>query len=93
MEAVRHMLERANEEMVTIRSMTVEVHDMIEEGDRTIVRMTHHYDTANGSRKYSNECIGIFELRGDRITGITAAFDRQLMYQLGLYKATSPAEA
>lgn len=87
------MLERVNEEMVTIRSMTVEVHDIFEEGDRTIVRVTQHYDTAIGSRKYSNEYIDIFELRGDRITGITVAFVRQLMYQLGLYKATSPAEA
>ena len=93
LDAVRRMLNWANEEMVNIRSLKSEIHDMIEEGERIAVRMTQSYDSADGTQKYCNEYIDIFEFKNGRISGITAAFDTHAMYRLGLYNATIPAEA
>ena len=40
---------KANEEMVNIRSLKSEIHDMIEEGERIAVRMTQSYDSSDGN--------------------------------------------
>ena len=89
---VRHMLERANRELVNISSMTFEFHEMIEEGNKIAVRMTQVYNTVDGDQRYSNEYLEIFEFREGKIVRITASFDTYRMYQLGLYNAVDPVE-
>jgi ketosteroid isomerase-like protein len=89
--SVRHMLARANNELLSLQSMTCDIQDMIEEGERIAVRMTQSYSTANGEQKYTNEHIDIFEFRDGKIVAVTAALDTHHMYQLGLYNAASTA--
>ena len=89
---VRHMLERADREMVNISSMSFEFHEMIEEGDKIAVRMTQAYSTVDSGQRYSNEYLDIFEFRDGKIVRITASFDTYRMYRLGLYDVVNAVE-
>ena len=90
---VRHMLARANNELVHISSMTFDFHEMIEQGNKIAVRMTQVYKTVDSDQRYSNEYLDIFEFRNDKIVRITASFDTYRMHQMGLYNALNPVEA